>query len=96
MRKKLLLGLLALVLSSGIAVFGSTRGLVDKIFDSVLEGFAATFTTDERRAWKWLQKPDIPNVLLEGGKRLRKRYLKACCGTSRSISRESWKLKPRS
>lgn len=56
MRKKLLLGLLALVLSSGIAVFGSTRGLVDKIFDSVLEGFAATFTTDERRAWEVVAK----------------------------------------
>lgn len=56
MRKKLILGLLALVLSSGIAVFGSPRGLVDKILDSVFEGFAATFTTDERRAWEVVAK----------------------------------------
>lgn len=56
MRRKLLLGLLALVLSSGIAVFGNSRGLVDKIFDSVFAGFAGTFASDERRAWEVVAK----------------------------------------
>lgn len=56
MRKKILVGLLAVILSSGIAVFGNPSGIIDRIFETVSGGFAATFASDERRAWEVVAK----------------------------------------